>query len=208
MDTSAVIEVLTVGHSTHSAEAFLALLTRAEVTAVADVRTSPFSRHIPQFNRETLRDSLRSKGIAYVYLGKELGGRPTQPECYSNGVADYEKMASTETFAAGLERVLTGAAKYRIALMCAEQDPIECHRCLLVGRALVGKGVGVRHILSSGKVVGHEQVEGRLLDISGRNGDDFFASRDERLSIAYREHSRKVAYAEPLPDGSRPMAAE
>src|SRR6185436_9130667 len=95
-------EVFTIGHSSHSWERFSALLRDAGVTAVADVRTAPYSRRHPQFNRETLREALQSEGIAYVYLGQKLGGRPSAPEFYSEGVADYEKMAQAPAFGDGL----------------------------------------------------------------------------------------------------------
>jgi uncharacterized protein (DUF488 family) len=201
------VEVLTVGHSTHSWEEFVALLRSAGVTAVADVRTSPYSRHFPHFNRDELREELRLDGISYVFLGKELGGRPAERKFYCDGIADYEKMASATEFSTGLDRVVEGAKKYRVALMCSEHDPLDCHRCLLVGRALAERGVRVSHILSNGKIVSHTKIEDKLLEISGRSADDFFAPRADRLVAAYRDRARKVAFTEqPKPDG--PVAAE
>jgi uncharacterized protein (DUF488 family) len=191
------VEILTIGHSNHSSEHFIALLREAGVTAVADVRSAPYSRHAPQFNREPLRDELAGAGIAYVFLGQELGGRPAEREFYSDGVADYEKMAQAPAFAAGLERVIAGAQSYRIALMCRERDPLTCHRCLLVGRALAGRGADVNHILDSGERVSHTAIEDELLARTGRAGDDLFAPRAERLAAAYRDHARKVAFAPP-----------
>jgi uncharacterized protein (DUF488 family) len=202
------IEVFTVGHSTHSWERFVALLRSANVTAIADVRTSPYSRHYPQFNRDDLREELRLDGISYVFLGKELGGRPSERRFYCDGVADYEKMAQASEFAKGLDRVIDGAKKYRIALMCSERDPLDCHRCLLVSRALAQRGVRVNHILDNGNVVSQDEIEDKLLELTGRNTDDFFAPRAERLATAYRERARKVAFAEPQPDPGGPIAAE
>jgi uncharacterized protein (DUF488 family) len=190
-------EVLTVGHSTHSWERFVTLLRQMHVTAIADVRSAPYSRHFPHFSREELRAELRTNGIAYVFLGKELGGRPHERRFYCEGVADYEKMAEAPEFNKGLDRVIEGARKHRIALMCSERDPLDCHRCLLVGRALAQRGVRVSHILDDGRIMGHAEIEDRLLDLSGRNADDFFAPRPERLAAAYRERARKVAFAEP-----------
>src|ERR1700730_14785920 len=114
---SDALTILTIGHSAHSSERFIALLRAAAVTAVADVRTSPFSRRHPQFNRDALRDELRRNGISYVFLGKELGGRPAERQFYCDGVADYETMAKASAFGQGLDRVLEGARTYRIALM-------------------------------------------------------------------------------------------
>lgn len=200
--------IYTIGHSTHSTEQFLNLLRRHSITAVADVRTLPYSRHYPQFNRESLKQELRSNGISYVFLGKELGGRPSERRFYCEGVADYEKMAQTADFGKGIDRVLEGAAKYRIALMCSERDPLDCHRCLLVSRALAHRGVNVTHILDNGYAANQDEIEDRLLKVSGRNVDDFFAPRSERLAVAYRERARKVAFAEPHPDPGGPIAAE
>jgi len=203
-----VAAVLTIGHSTLPYERFLELLRRANVTAVADVRTAPYSRQFPQFNREILSNELRADGIAYVFLGKELGGRPSQRQFYCDGVADYERMSGTTEFGKGLERVLDGAKKYRIALMCSERDPLDCHRCLLVGRALAHRGVRVSHILGDGQVVSHAGIEDKLLELSGRSTGDFFAPDSERLAAAYRERARKVAFNEPQPDPGGPIAAE
>jgi uncharacterized protein (DUF488 family) len=200
------MEVFTIGHSTHSWERFITLLRVTNVTAIADVRTSPYSRFYPQFNREDLREELRSDGISYVFLGKELGGRPNERRFYCDGVADYEKMAQTTEFNKGLNRVIEGAKKYRIALMCSERDPLDCHRCLLVSRALAERGVSVNHILDNGDVVSQHVMEEKLLEVAGRDTDDFFAPRDERLSAAYRQRAKKVAFNEPPPNG--PVAAE
>jgi uncharacterized protein (DUF488 family) len=201
-------EVLTIGHSAHSWEHFVALLRSARVTAVADVRSSPYSRRNPHFNRDALSEQLRSDGFSYVFLGKELGGRPSEPRFYCKGVADYEKMAQTTEFSKGLDRIVEGTKKYRVALMCSERDPLDCHRCLLVGRALAQRGVRVSHILDLGKVVSHAEIEDGLLKFSGRSTDDLFAPRAERLATAYRERAQKVAFAEPKPDPKGPMAAE
>jgi len=198
--------VWTVGHSTHPYERLLELLRNAGITAVADVRTSPYSRHFPQFNKEILKDKLQADGIAYSFLGNELGGRPTGGEFYREGVADYERMATTPDFQRGLERVLEGARKYRVALMCSEHDPLDCHRCLLVGRALAERGVAVKHILSDGTIAVHRAIEERMLKSEGREGADLFLSPDERLAEAYRKRARKVAYAEQS-DSSVPQTA-
>jgi uncharacterized protein (DUF488 family) len=208
MAHSEPLTVLTIGHSTHSYEHFLELLRKAEVSAIADVRTAPYSRRFPHFDRETLKDELRFDGIAYSFIGKELGGRPKGRQFYCDGVADYEKMATTEEFQKGLDRVVEGAKKFRLALMCSEHDPLDCHRCLLVGRALIGRGVAVEHILPDGGIMEHAQIEDRLLKISGCDEDDMFAPREERLAAAYRERARRVAFAEPKPGPKGSVAAE
>lgn len=204
----AAVEVLTIGHSTLSYERFLALLRHASVTAVADVRTTPFSRHFPHFNRDTLRDELRQDNIAYVFLGEELGGRPKGEWFFCDGVADYEKMAETAHFARGLERIIDGSKKYRIAMMCSEHDPLDCHRCLLVGRALHERGVTVRHILSGGQIINHWQIEDRLMDVSGKSDIDLFEPPAKRLAAAYRDRAMRVAFSDYQDTARRPTAAE
>ncbi len=197
--TDKTVAVLTIGHSTQSPEAFLTLLRKAEVTAVADVRSVPFSRHVPHFNRDALRETLAAEKIAYVYLGDLLGGRPTRRDFFSDGVADYEKMAKSDNFTAGLERVIGGAKAYRIALMCAERNPLDCHRCLLIGRALKERGVSVRHIVDAGETIGQDEIEQQLLAMAELADRDLFAPRQARIAAAYRSRARKAAYSERTP---------
>lgn len=197
MPVAGALSVLTIGHSTHPWERFAALLQAAGVTAIGDVRTSPYSRRCPHFNRDELQAKLRQIGVAYVFLGAELGGRPNEPELYSDGVADYERMAKSEEFSKGLRRVIEGAKNYRIALLCSEQDPLSCHRCLLVGRALTNHGLQVRHILGQGAVTTQAEIEDRLLELHGQGAHDLFSPRGDKLAAAYRDRARKVAFARP-----------
>lgn len=207
-DTSKSNSIFTVGHSTHSYEHFLLLLRKSGITAVADVRTSPYSRHFPHFNKDTLKNELRMDGIAYSFIGKELGGRPIGRQYYCDGIADYERMAEAPDFKHGIHRVLEGAKKYRIALMCSEHDPLDCHRCLLVGRALAARGIAVKHIKSNGAVADHDEIEQRLLKSESQLGDDLFLSPEEKLADAYRKRARKVAYSESLTVLASQAAAE
>jgi uncharacterized protein (DUF488 family) len=114
--------VLTVGHSTHSFEAFVGLLRQHGVTALVDVRSAPFSRFNPQFNKDALEHSLTAHDIKYVFLGRELGARSDDTSCYEKGRVQYGRLARTELFRSGLERVMTGSREHRIGLMCAEKD--------------------------------------------------------------------------------------
>lgn len=182
-----------------SYEEFYDLLRGASVTAVADVRSTPFSRRNPQFNRDTLRDQLRMDNIAYVFLGEELGGRPKERQYFCDGVADYEKMAQSSDFERGLRRVIEGAKQYRVALMCSEHDPLECHRCLLVGRSLHERGAAVKHILSDRTIVNQSDIEKRLMQWSRQGGEDLFENYENRLAAAYRKRASKVAYSERVP---------
>lgn len=188
--------VFTIGHSTHSAEAFLALLRQHGVEAVADVRSSPFSRFNPQFNRENLERFLKENGIRYVFLGKELGARTEDRSCYEQGRVQYARLAQTPHFQGGLDRVLLGAQRYRIALMCAEKEPLECHRTLLVARALAERGQAVEHIHADGRLETHEAAMERLLDVAGVPKEDLFRSRQELLAEALARQEQHVAYVD------------
>ncbi len=196
MDRSSA-EILTIGHSMLTYEQFLALVSRAGVTAIADVRSSPYSRNFPQFNKETLKIKLKEDGIAYSFLGEELGGRPKDRALYRNGIADYEQMAKTPEFADGIKRVVEGSRRFRIALMCSESNPLDCHRCLLVGRALKRRGIGVGHVLQDGSIKLQSDIEADLLRLACDDLDqsDLFAPPEDRLANAYRARARRVAYS-------------
>ncbi len=174
--------VFTVGHSNHPIERFEELLCANRVTAVADVRSAPYSRFSPQFNREELRARLRDRGIAYVYLGYELGGRGDDSDYdndpsdrdnndrVNNQIINYDRLAAKPSFEDGIERVLRGASRETIVLLCAEKEPLGCHRTLLVGRALAERGVRVEHILADGTRESHDRTMDRLLDKLGMKG--------------------------------------
>lgn len=186
--------VFTVGHSTHTSEYFFDLLERHSVTAIGDVRSSPYSRHNPQFNKGALSLALKARGIAYVFVGKELGARSQDPSCYEDGRVRYDLLAQTSSFKAGINRVLRGAQIYRIALMCAEKEPLDCHRTLLVSRALEKHGVSVVHILPDGTTEAQPQTMSRLLDLVGLPQVDMFRSHADLVSTACQLREQKTAY--------------
>ena len=186
--------VLTIGHSTHGLDAFIALLQQHNVNAVADVRSAPYSRFNPQFNRQPLAEALEAEGIRYVYLGHELGGRSDDPACYEDGRVRYDRVAATESFRNGLARVVHGATSYRIALMCAEREPLDCHRTLLVAPALDERGVDVAHIHADGRLEPHAEVMNRLLDVLKLPRDSLYGTREELIATAVARQARRVAY--------------
>jgi uncharacterized protein (DUF488 family) len=190
-------KVRTIGHSTHSIEHFLELLRRYGVNAVADVRSSPFSRYSPQFNREPLKAVLKQAGVAYVFLGKELGARSDDPCHYNAGQVIYERLAMSALFQEGIGRIIAGAQTHRTALMCAERDPITCHRTILVARELVKRGVEVEHILDNGTVETHDEALGRLMQELRIDPNDLFLTRAELWDRAYREQEQRIAYSKP-----------
>ena len=186
--------VFTIGHSTHTQEYFLALLSQQDMTAVCDVRSMPYSRLNPQFNRETLKGALRASGIAYIFLGKELGARSDDPSMYENGRVQFERLARTDLFREGLDRLLKGTKEYRIALMCAEKEPLDCHRTILVARQVVARGFDVQHIHAGGRIESHTQVIDRLKLRYGLPDSDLFRSSEEVVAEAYRLQEERMAY--------------
>ncbi len=187
-------EILTIGHSNHTAERFLELLAGAGISLLVDVRSIPHSRWVPHFSRPRLQALLGEAGIAYEFQGDALGGRPARPELFRDGVADYERMAAEPEFRAGLARVRAAAAERRLALMCAERDPLDCHRALLVGRALAETGATVTHILADGAQEPQAALEERLLRLAGHDTPDLLAPREARLDAAYRARARRGAF--------------
>lgn len=186
--------ILTIGHSTLPIDEFAALLRKHAVTAVADVRSSPFSRYNPQFNRDALKRELSKAGIQYVFLGKELGARSDDPGCYVGTKVQYSKLAATPLFRAGLDRVEQGAAQYNVALMCAEKEPLDCHRTILVARELVSRGHDIVHILADGSLEPHAHTMLRLLDQLGLPHQDMFRSQGDIFDEAYGRRGEKIAY--------------
>lgn len=151
--------IWTVGHSRHELPALLGVLRGPGIEVVADIRSQPFSRYNPQFNREKFSAALAQAGLGYLFLGAELGGRPPEPEFYDcAGQVRYGALARTERFDSGLRRLLAESGRHRVAMLCSEEDPQRCHRRLLVTRVLTARGIPVRHIRGDGAVVGEEDL--------------------------------------------------
>lgn len=190
--------VYSIGHSTHSIDAFVALLQEARVAAIADVRSTPYSRWRPQFNRDALRDSLAEHGVAYVFLGAELGGRGTDGSTRDeHGRVQYRYIAESAVFREGLRRVRAGSERMRLALMCAESEPLDCHRGILISRLLVAQGMRVLHIHADGQLETHRDAETRLLRLVGLHEWDLLRTEDQILADAYKRQEARVAYVMP-----------
>ncbi len=188
-------QLLTIGHSNRSPKEFVDLLRQNHVTAVADVRSHPYSKYLPHFNRENLKEMLVAGGISYVFLGEELGARRNETDCYVEGQARYELIERTPAFQSGLERIRSGTSQHVVALMCAEKDPMTCHRTILVARALQSK-FDIRHIVSSGELESHDELERRLLRRWNLDGKSLFSSADELLQEAYEKQAAEIAFVE------------
>jgi uncharacterized protein (DUF488 family) len=190
--------IFTIGHSNHDEPAFVHLLQQYEVEVVADVRSQPYSKHHPQFNTDQLKSMLAAAGIQYLFLGQQLGGRPADPECYDEqGRVLYDRAAASPSFRLGVERLEKGVQKHRIAVMCGEENPLDCHRNLLVGRVLSGRGLDVRHIRGDGRLQTSAEVE-----CESRPGD----SRQQLLFPELKERpwrsTRSVTPRPQRPDSS------
>ncbi len=186
--------VFTIGHSTHPQSRFLDLLKLHDITAVCDVRSQPYSRTNPQFNREDLKKVLRESGIAYVFLGKELGARSQDATCYDGGKIQYDRLARTDLFKRGLDRIHEGVQRYRIALMCAEKEPLECHRTILVARHLQAPGLAIVHIHADGVLERHDEALSRLINSLNLPDHDMFRSHEDVIADAYRLQEGRIAY--------------
>jgi len=198
-------QVYTIGHSSQSIEDFFAQLQRHTVEVVADVRSRPYSARFPHFSREPLQLTLKAADIGYVFLGRELGARRDEPECYVDGQALYDRIADLPAFADGINRLLEGVQKYRVTLMCAEQDPLSCHRTVLVCHELKRHGVAITHIHRGGMLEPHQQAEQRLVaeELGAADQSDLFAPAEDarqRLEQAYARRAHRIAYRRPATD--------
>jgi uncharacterized protein (DUF488 family) len=207
----AEFELFSIGHSNSPIDRFVALLSEAHVEAVADVRSTPYSRFFPWFSHSNLQAHLTAAGLAYLAYGETLGGRSGSASLYCDGVADYEAMAQTAAFQSGLDRLQTDMAKHRVCLMCAEREPLDCHRCLLVSRTLAERDVAIGHVLHDGSIEPHLVTEQRLMQWAESDAapDLFVTGQEQRLAAAYRRRGRSVGYkAKPSTAGAKTVAEQ
>ncbi|KZL47627.1 hypothetical protein A2T98_22120 [Nodularia spumigena CENA596] len=212
------MKIFTIGHSNHSIASFIENLKQNGITAVADVRSSPYSQRFPHFNQSAFKKALQTVDIAYVSLGDNLGARPNDRSCYVEGMARYDLISATKAFATGLNRLIKGAEQHQISLMCAEQDPIVCHRAILVCPHLKKTGLEINHIHKNGDLESHECLEDRLLkqhnlykllpdnqncvkqlslfDMRPIDTIEKTLSRQELIEKAYQLQGDRIAYVE------------
>jgi uncharacterized protein (DUF488 family) len=191
--------ILTIGHSNLDLDDFVAALAGRGVKIVCDVRSRPGSYRFPQFNRESLEACLAASEIQYEFLGEALGGRPSDPRAYhSDGILNYEKRRKAADFSAGMDRVLELALASNIVLMCAEEDPLQCHRFLMVCPALLDRGVAPVHIRRGGELESQRETEDRLLKLHDLTAFDsaslFVSERDAAVKDALRLQAREFAF--------------
>lgn len=160
-------EIFTIGHSTHTIEHFLYLLKTYRINCVVDVRSVPYSKYVPQFNSKQLRNFLKKNNIYYIFMGDKLGARWENKGIYTEeGYLDFEKVRKTDLFSDGIKRVKDGIKKgFNVALMCAEKDPIDCHRTILIAPEFHYSGYKVKNILENGDIQTQEDIQKRLLNM-------------------------------------------
>jgi uncharacterized protein (DUF488 family) len=140
-------------------EVFVELISRHNIEVIADVRSNPYSKYATHFNGHNLKVALPERGITYVFLGSEIGGKPKEAEFYdAEGYADYDKLSQSQKFQAGILRLERGLKLFRVAIMCGEEDPSGCHRHLLIGRVASQRGIAVKHIRKSGELQDYEYL--------------------------------------------------
>ena len=175
--------IRTIGHSNHPIERFVDLLRAGGVGLLVDVRSTPWSRRFPQFGKERLATALTAAGIGYVDEGAALGGKPERG-------GSYDDLAARPAFREALDRLTTRARTATVCLMCAEKEPLDCHRTVLVSRRLAERGVAVEHLLADGGVRPHAEIEETLLGKA--SAPDLFDDRATRLARAYAERERAM----------------
>lgn len=194
-------EIYTIGYASHTWESFCAVLSKYGITAVADVRSAPYSKFKPEFSYKSLSAALGRIDVAYVFLGNLCGARPDDRQYYVHGVVSFEKLAQSPEFQEGLARLSEGAKEFRIAILCAEKDPITCHRTILIARHLHHDlGLTVRHILEDTTYEDHTQTETRLLELFHLATPELPGlgrSHAERLTEAYDRQTQRITQHKP-----------
>jgi uncharacterized protein (DUF488 family) len=180
-DTTTKLRLFSIGHSNHSVETFLDLLELHRVEVLADVRSHPYSRFAPHFDSGSLRKAVVDARMKYLFLGKELGGRPEGDEFYDlDGHVLYSRVAEAPFFLDGIRRLEAGAAAYRVAILCSEEDPSGCHRRLLVGRALRMRGIVLDHIRGDGRLQTEAELEVEERQRRTKGQATLFEGREEK----------------------------
>ena len=192
----------TVGHSSHKTEDFINLLKDHDIRCIADVRSSPYSKYAPQFNRELLKKDLENSAIEYIYMGNCLGARYTDPSLFFDDkqMVDFEKVSKTVVFRQGVNQVIEKLNNgFKLALMCAEKDPFDCHRFMLVSHFLSKKGIQMQHIREDGHLESNDDLEQRLLNkykINNQQAALFEETKTKKQAIekAYIARNKDIGY--------------
>lgn len=161
--SDSAIPLYTIGYGERTLDEFVAVLRRYEIQYLVDVRSAPYSRFKPEFGKESLEQALAGAGIRYLFFGSQLGGRPDDPECYVDGKVDYDRVKARPFYRQGIERVQNAQRqRLRVALMCSEGKPEECHRSKLIGQTLLEMQISVLHIDEEDALRTQDEVTARL----------------------------------------------
>lgn len=198
------MEIFTIGHSNYTLEKFIHMLKYYNINCVVDIRGTPYSKYNVQYNKETINITLRNLGITYIYMGIEFAAQRGDKHLYnSEGYADFERVIYDKDFLRGIDRLKKGLEKkFNIAIMGARQEPINCHRCILVGRYLRDNGFKVKHILDDLTLGTQEEMEENLLNkyYNDRNQITIDAllgnelSKEEMINEGYRKSNKEIGY--------------
>jgi len=198
--------LFTIGYSSQNSVSFTQLLKANQVDVVCDVRSTPYSSYKPDFSRREFRKFLNAADIKYTFMGDQLGARPKDRDCYVGGQATYERIARTESFKMGLERLRVGVDKLNLALVCSERDPLECHRAVLICYNLNDLRESILHIHSDGRLESQDQFEERVVNHHAaapppllRGPGDWevavsLAFEKQAVAIAYREREEPASH--------------
>ena len=198
------MEIFAIGHSNYPYDKLINMIKKYDINCVVDIRETPYSKYNIQYNKEAFNESLRNSGFLYIYMGKEFGAKRTNKDVYTQeGYADFEKVAKEDIFLNGIERLKKGCQMgYRIVLLGAMQEPIRCHRSILVGKVLNKEGFDVKYIMHEGNLAYQEDIEESLLDkyFSDRKQlsiDNLLGSaltRGEMIQEGYKLANKEIGY--------------
>lgn len=198
------MEIFAIGHSNYPYDKLIEMIKKYGIDCVVDIRETPYSKYNTQYNREVLRENLKSSGFTYVYMGHEFGAKRQTKESYNDdGYADFEKVIKEELFLKGIERITKDLQMgYKIVLLGAMQEPIRCHRSIMLGKYLNEKGFDVKYIMHEGNIVNQDYIEEDLLNkyFSDRNqlsidsllGTD--KSREEMIEEGYKLANKEIGH--------------
>ncbi len=190
--------LFTIGHSSHTIEEFINILKKFDIDYLCDVRSTPYSKFMPLYNKENLKKNLEGVNIKYIFLGKELGARRTEQEVLTDGVVDFNKLSNDETFLKGINRIIKGLEQYNLVIMCTEKNPIDCHRTILIAKKFSEMGIEVNHINFDGNLISQKEIEVKLIEnyFPDRNQINIFEINNEidYLKEAYRLAGKAIGY--------------
>jgi len=193
--------IYTIGHSNYKLSDFLNIVTSFGIEVVVDVRSTPYSKYCPQFDKVSIKNSLNNAGVQYLFLGRELGARPDDSSCYYGERVQFGLLRNTDLFKSGIARLKNAASKgCVVAIMCSEKDPIECHRTLLISRVLKEDGVEVKHIINEAEVLDQNQIEEQLQKKFKLEPllFDTNTAEQSRILEAYKKQEEQIIYSQTM----------